>query len=76
MISNDYQLEKAKAELATWRARLVELEALLATLPDTIATQVSLHRPATIRQRIRELEKGIQQYETAQRSVLMTAPYV
>jgi hypothetical protein len=76
MISNDYQLEKAKAELAKWRDRLVELEALLATLPGTIATQVSLHRPATIRQRIWELEKEIQQYETAQRSAVLTAPYV
>jgi hypothetical protein len=73
MISNDYHLELANADLAKWREHLAELEALLATLPRTIAAQVSPHRPATIRQRIRELEAEIQQYGTTKRGMAMTA---
>ena len=76
MISNDYHLQLAKAELVKWRDSLVELEAMLTTLPRTISAQVSTHRPATLRQRIRELEAEIQQYGTAKRSAVMTSPHV
>jgi len=73
MIANDYQLELAQAELAKCRGSLVELEAILATLPHSIAAQVKAHRPSTIGQRIRELEAEIHRYATTQRSVVMTA---
>ena len=76
MISNDYHLGLAKAELAKWRAALAELETLLGTLPRTVSAQVSAHRPATIRQRIRELEAEVRQYETAKRSVAMVSSQV
>jgi hypothetical protein len=73
MIANDYQLESAKAELAKWQGDLNELEAMLATLPQSIAAQVKAHRPSTIRRRIRELEEEIQQYARTQRSVVIIA---
>lgn len=73
MISNDYHLELVKAEVAKLREQLAELEALLAKLPRAIAAQVNPHRPATIRERIRELEAEIQQYRTTKRAMAMTA---
>jgi hypothetical protein len=74
MIANDYQLELAKAELSKWRSSLADLEAILPTLPHSIATQVKAHRSPTIRQRIQELEAEIQQYAKTQRNVAMIAP--
>jgi len=76
MIANDYQLELATAELAKWQNTVGELEALLPTLPRTIAAQLSPHRLATLRQRIRALEAEIQQYRTAQRRVVEPAPSI
>ncbi len=76
MISNDHHCELAKAELAKWRDNLVELETTPATPPRTISAQVSTFRPAAIRQRIRELEMEIRQYETARRSVAMASSQV
>jgi hypothetical protein len=70
MISNDYQLELATSELVKWRDTVGELEALLPTLPRSIAAQLSPHRLATLHQRIRTLETEIQQYKTAQRHVM------
>jgi len=74
MIANDYQLELAKAEMSKWRSSLADLEAILPTLPHSIATQVKAHRAPTIRQRIQELEAEIQQYARTQRNVAMIAP--
>ena len=71
MITNDYHLEIAKAELAKWRHMLVELDAVLAGLPRFISAQVGAHRPATLRQRILELETEIQQYGMAKPSAVM-----
>jgi hypothetical protein len=76
MIANDYQLELAKAELSKWRSSLADLEAILPTLPHSIATQVKAHRSPTIRQRIQELEAEIQQYARAQRGVVATAAHI
>ena len=73
MISNDYHLELVKAEVAKLREQLAELEALLAKLPRAIAAQVNPHRPATIRERIRELEAEIQQYRKTKHAMAMTA---
>ena len=39
----------------------------------TIAAQVSPSRPATIRQRIRELETEIREYTTVRRNMAMTS---
>lgn len=75
MIANDYQLESAKAELAKWQRSLRDLEAMLATLPQSIAAQVKAHRPSTIRRRIRELEEAIQQYAKTQRTLMVTTPH-
>jgi hypothetical protein len=75
MIANDYQLESAKAELAKLQDSLTDLEAILTTLPQSIAVQVKAHRPSTIRQRIRELEVEIQQYAKTQRTPMVAAPH-
>jgi chromosome segregation ATPase len=75
MIANDYQLESAKAELAKLQGSLTDLEAILATLPQSIAAQVKAYRPSTIRQRIRELEAQIQQYARTQRDVVVTVSH-
>jgi len=75
MIANDYQLESAKAELAKLQDSLTDLEAILTTLPQSIAAQVKAHRPSTIRQRIRELEVEIQQYAKTQRTPMVAAPH-
>jgi hypothetical protein len=74
MIANDYQLESAKAELSKWRNSLADLEAILPTLPHSIATQVKANRSETIHQRIQELKAEIQQYARAQRNATMSAP--
>lgn len=74
MITNDYHLELAKLELERSRRSLADLEAILATLPHSIAAQVKAHRPSTLRQRIRELEAEIRQYAGTQRRTAMTAP--
>jgi uncharacterized membrane protein len=76
MIANDYQLELTKAELAKLRDSLADLERILATLPHSIAAQARAHRPATLCQRIRELEAELQQYATTQPSVVTTAPRI
>lgn len=69
MIANDYHLELARAELAKWRGSLVEIEAVLARLPGSIAAQVKACRPAEIRRRIVQLEAEIREYGTARQSI-------
>lgn len=76
MIANEYQLESAKAELSKWRSSLADLEAILPTLPHSIATQVKAHRSPTIRQRIQELEAAIQQYLRTQQRAAVTTPHI
>jgi hypothetical protein len=71
MISSEYHLKLAKADLAKWRGMLGELEGVLTKLPRAISAQVGAHRAATIRQQIRELETEIQQYEARKRRVGM-----
>jgi uncharacterized membrane protein len=76
MIANDYQLALAKAELAKCRSSLADLDAILATLPLSIAAQVKAQRPSTIRRRIQELEAEIQQYAATQRSAVMIVSHL
>ena len=65
MISTDYQMVLAQADLAKLRGTLVGLEELLAKLPRIISTQVKPHRTVEILQRIRELEAELRAYERA-----------
>jgi hypothetical protein len=74
MISNDYHLELAKAELAKRRRILGELEAARASLPRTHSARAGTHRVITIRQEIRELDAEIQYYEEAKQHVLVNPP--
>jgi hypothetical protein len=67
MISNEFHLKLAKAELAKWLEMLAELEAAQADSRCSLSA-----RAATIRQEIREQELEIRQYEEAKQRDAMT----